>query len=146
MTNLYTQFETDKKAEEDGVRIVFGAPEDKNAPAFIISRLGERNRKFQKMMASMTKPYKRQIDNDTMDPEMMTSIFMTVFVKTCLKGWENVKGRPDKSGKAKDIEFSVENAMKLFKDLPDLYNSLVAESNKAATFLVEDLDETVKNS
>jgi hypothetical protein len=138
--SLYQTFGTSKDAEQDGVRIVYGVEGDKTAPAFTICRMNQRNRAYQARMQAAIKPYKRQIDNNTIKPEVMENIVMRVFVSTVLKSWENVT---DKDGNA--LEFTAENALKLFEDLPDLYSDLMDAASSAETFRVEELETTAKN-
>lgn len=138
--NLYAQFATDKNLEETGIRISYGADGDMTAPAFIVARMGGRNRAYQAALMTKMKPYKRQLDAGTLAPEVSESILLDVFVSKILKGWENVT---DRNGQP--LECTIENAKRLFTELPDLYSDLIDQAQKAETFRVAELDDVAKN-
>lgn len=138
--NLYSMYATNKDLEVNGVRISLGAEGDVNAPAFILARMGGRNRAYQAALMGKMKPYKRQLDAGTLSDEIKEAVLLEVFVTKILKGWENVK---DSNGNT--IEFTAENAKTLFTDLPDLYADLLDFAQKAETFRVEELDDLAKN-
>lgn len=138
--NLYEQFGTNKDLETEGRTITYGPEGSTTSPEFTIARMGSRNRAYQAMFAKRTKPYQRQISNGTVDNSVLEKIMLEVFCKTVLKGWKNVT---DRAGKP--LEFSVENAVQLFNDLPDLYADLLNQAQSAETFRVEELDEVAKN-
>ena len=111
---LYEAYETDKKAEREGVWV-----EEVGGARFLLSRMGGSNAKFQKGLTAAMKPHLREIQLGIVDTEALEPIMKKVFVDTILLGWEFVT---DRDGGI--LDFSKENAEKLFKDLPDLYARL----------------------
>lgn len=122
--NLYQQFLTDKELEKNGVWMNI-SPETK----FLIARSGGENRRYSEMVALRLKPFRRQIELDTFDSNQMKKIQKECFVDACLKNWEGVT---DEEGKA--LEFSRENALKLFTDLPDLFDSLFTSAGELSYY------------
>ena len=93
------------------------------------------------MFSAIVKPYKRQYDNGTLDPEMADTLLRDVFIKSVLLDWENVT---DKEGKP--LEFNENNAQWLLRELPDLYAALQEESAKVSNYLVKEIEEMGKSS
>lgn len=137
--SLYSQFKSDTNLEKTGILIQYGfvtqpnGDPDLNKPiSFRIARAGGSNQAYAKRVEAETKPYRRQIQTETIDTKVAEQIMKKVFVETVLLGWENVQ---DEEGK--ELAFTKENALKLLTDLPDLYDDLVRQSNKAALFRAE---------
>lgn len=86
------------------------------------------------------KPYRRQIQNETMESALVERIVKEVYAETVVLGWENVE---DENGNA--MEFSVENCIKLFDDLPDLFRDIQEQSQRAALFRAEVREADAKN-
>ena len=61
-------------------------------------------------------------------------------VDTVLKGWKNVRGED-----GKPLEFTKAAAVKLFTDLPEVYERLQEEAKLSANFRDAALEEEVKN-
>lgn len=138
--SLFKQFATDKKKEVDGVEVAYGENEDGTVPTFIISRMGSSNKKYNKAIETVTRPYRRLIDMNLMPNDQAEKMLQKVFVDIILLGWKNIQ---DETGKI--IDFNHDNALKLFEDLPDLYGDLKAAAQTAALFRSEALDEEAKN-
>lgn len=138
--SLYKNFGTNKEAESKGVSIEFGVNDDKSVIAFIVSRSGKSNKKYAKALEAATKPYRRQIQLGTMDDELANKIYMEVFISTVLKGWENVQDE-----KGKSMAFTKDNAVKLFTDLPELYEELQLKAADFTTFRDESREDDAKN-
>lgn len=140
--SLYKQFATSCEKETEGVEIQLPEAEndDGTVPTFIISRMGKSNKRYSKALEAATRPYRRQIELGTMNNDKAEEIFMGVFVDTVLKGWKNVR---DESNKV--LEFSKQAALKLFTDLPEVYERLQEEAKLTANFRDETLEEEAKN-
>ncbi len=124
MNSLYSQFETDQSLEKDGVVIEYSGN-----IRFRIARSGGANQKYLKRLEAKTKPLRRLIQQDLLKNEEVEPILLDVFCETVILGWEGVT---DRNGNP--LEFTVENAKKLFKDLPELFNDLREQSQKSALF------------
>lgn len=134
--STYKQFQTDTSLETSGIRLNLGA-----AGTFIIARAGGSNEKFARRMLSATKPFRRAIANETMDHKEADRLTARVFAETVVLGWEGVTG-PD----GKELAFNVDNAVKLFTDLPDLFAEIRRASSDAALFRKEILEAEAGNS
>lgn len=133
--DLYKEFGTSKELENDGVEVQMGDV------SFFIARMGKSNKKYMEILATLTKPFKRQIEMGLTEQnsEKINKAFVEAFSRGILKNWTNVK---DKKGK--ELPFSPENAMKLFSDLPDLYDKLEEIASNRTTFIEEDAEEVAK--
>lgn len=138
--SLYNQFATNKEAEVEGVEVEYGANADGSIPSFRISRMSKANKKYTKALERATRPHRRAIELETMNNDLAERLFMGVFVDTVLLGWSNIQ---DRDGKA--IAFNKENALKLFTDLPELYDDLQEKAKKASLFREEAIEEEAGN-
>ena len=118
-TNLDKHFKTDASLERDGVDF---ALDDKTS--FRVRRFNSQNPRVKAAMAAYYKPFARQVELGTLPQEKNDEITMKLFIDVCLASWEGVE---DEQGKA--IECNKENALKLFKSLPDLFESLWKYAN-----------------
>ena len=75
------------------------------------------------------------------DLEILKNPLKEVFVKSILLGWENIT-----DAEGKKMDFTERNAMKLFNDLPDIYEDLFEQSSKASLFREASMEEDAKNS
>lgn len=144
MNALYSQFNTDKELERNGVRVEYlsGDEEaDKKPPTFIVARAGGANIAYDNMMDQRLKPLRRRIQADNVANKELENITREVFIATVLKGWENVT---DEAGVV--IPYSNNAAEALFKRLPDLYEDLRAQANKISLFRADALQAAAKNS
>lgn len=141
MSSLFKNFKMDEKKESKGVPVQ-PAPtnDDGTMPTFFVTRLAASNQKYNKVLDRETKPYKRQIQLGTLSSQTSDLIRMKVFVNSILQGWENVQDE-----KCLHIPFSAENALALFKQLPDLFFELEKQASDASLFRSEEVEETAKN-
>ena len=138
--SLYSQFKTNKNAEESGIVVKFKANEDGSIPSFRIGRANRFNIKWAKTFEAETRPFKNDLEAKLVSEQDAEKINIRVFVKGLLYGFENVQ---DENGKL--IEFNEENAIKLLSDLPDLFDILDKKSNDPNNFLQVNLKEDAKN-
>lgn len=137
---LYKSYKTSSKKELEGVKIECDPNEDGSIPTFVIARASRSNVKYAKCLEAETKPHRRKIELDALDPMLSAALMRRVFIKTLLLGWSNVKDE-----KGNEIAFNESNAEKLLVDLPDLYDELHAASNKISLFRDEALESDAKN-
>lgn len=138
--SLYSQFATDKAAEVDGVWVEYGANEDGSVPAFKISRMSKANKKYTKALEKATRPHRRAIELETMNNDLAERLFMEVFVDTVLLDWKNIRTRD-----GEELALNKDAAMKLFVELPELYDDLQEKAKKASLFREETLEEEAGN-
>lgn len=129
MTSLFAQFQTSAQVEKDGVVLEYGISQNGNPIALRVSRSGGANTAFIKRLELALKPYRRLIDQGVMDQDQLRSILRRVYAETVVRGWENVFG-PD----GVELQFNVENCVTLFELLPDLFDDVVAQSQRIALF------------
>lgn len=139
--SLFKQFKMDAQKQDEGVLVCYGENSDKTIPGFRILRQNASNQRYARTLERETAPYRRLIALGTLDNKLSERIFMRVFCLSVLVGWENVY---DEQGQP--IPFNVDNAMKLFNELPDLYDDLVSQSSKAALFRQDANEADAKNS
>lgn len=132
--DLRKAFGTNHELEQKGVWIAYD-----DSCAFLIARIGGSNDVFSRRVNALLKPYRHQVQADTLPPERYQSIAMTAFVETVLLDWKGVELD------GKELSFSKENATNLFKELPDLFNDLFTQAKNTANFREFELEEDAKN-
>ncbi len=132
--NPYEMFETDKKAESEGITLDYGSFK------IIIARSGGGNQKYQKILESLTKPHRRAIETESISASQINNIMIEAYCKAVVLGWEGVE---DKNGD--EIVFNYENCKKLFSDLPDLFNDVKEQASKISLFKKSIMDEMSGN-
>lgn len=132
MSSLYKTFATNEQVEKEGVILEYGLNSAGKPIQIRVARAGGSNAKFAKALEAKTRPYRRQIQNETMDKDLELKVFMEVYVDSVILGWENVE---DRAGKP--LPFNRENCIKLLTDLPDLFHDIREQSQKSALFRAE---------
>ena len=135
MTSIYDTYKTNPKLELEG--IVFDCGPDGK---FMLARAGGSNVRFAKNLSAKMRPHERQMDAGTMDNEVGLKLLIEVFANSIVLGWEGVKDE-----KGKDLPFSVENCIKLFNDLPDLFTDVREQAMKWSNYRKQEIEDAVKN-
>lgn len=135
MTSPYTQFATDTSLETDGVILDYGDYQIR------IARAGGANKRFGKVLEAKQKPYRRQIQNETLDEEIAKRLLAEAYAEAVILGWSNITG-PD----GQPMAFSKPNCVRLLTDLPDLFADIREQSAKVALFRREEIEEAAGNS
>lgn len=130
-TGLET-YVTDKDREAS-TGIWFKFPEGRR---FLCLRAGGSNRKFLRAFQTAIKPYRRQMDRGTMDPDKSDEIMREVYARTVILDWDGIK---DSAGQA--VPFSTPNVVEFMSAFPELFNDLVTLCSDAAQFSEEALEE-----
>lgn len=117
-SNLDQFFKTSADLEKNGVEFEI-AP----GVSFMLRPFKSTNPRVKAAMATLYKPYARQIELDTLGIEKQRDIQMKLFIQVCLAGWTGVEidGTP--------VECTPDNALRLFTELPDLFDTLQKHSN-----------------
>jgi hypothetical protein len=142
--SLYKQFKTDESIERTGVLLEYGETDDGKPICIRIARAGGGNKAFERRMEAESKPYRRQLQNETIDSKQLMKILRKVYSETVVIGWENVRYESGPNA-GKDIPFTPENCAQLFTDLPDLFTDIQEQSRRAALFRVQELEDDAKN-
>lgn len=137
---LYKQFRTDEGLERTGILLEYGMTTDGKPICIKIARAGGSNKAYERMLEAEVKPYRRLIQNETIEAAVVNRIMRRVYARTVVIGWENVQGED-----GKDIPFSPEACEKLFEDLPELFADIQVSAQKSALFRAEIREEDAKN-
>ena len=145
---LRKTFKTDTTAEVNGVWVEVGINDHNREPIeILISRMSAANKRYTKELNRVTKPHQSAIQNDAMDNDLAKKMLQEVFADTILLDWKNLP-KSELTGDDKDtelLEFNRDNALALFKELPDMYDDWEARANKAAAFREIERTEAAKN-
>lgn len=123
----YTLFQNNENLEAgQGVTLQY--------PGFSITihRAGGSNKKFAQILGAKMKPFRHQYDRGILDDETSKRILLESYAEGVVVGWQNVK---DAEGKI--MPFSKENVVKLFSDLPDLFNDVKQQAENVSLFREE---------
>lgn len=135
--SFYNTFETDKNLENGaGVVLDYGV-----SGKIKIHRAGGFNQKYARVASAKLKPYARQLQTGTSDPDVIKRVMAEIYAEAVIIGWEGVK---DKKGKA--LPYSKENVVKLMLDLPDLFEEIQKQAENLSNFRSEQLEDDAKNS
>ena len=113
-TNLDSIFKTDTTLESDGVWFTISAD-----TSFCLRRFGGNNaKKVQIAMAKHHKPHARLIEANALPLEEVNKIMAKVIADSCVVDWKGVVID------GQEVPCNLENAVKLFCALPELFNKL----------------------
>lgn len=138
--SIYNLYETDKKSEFDGVLVPVGKDKTGRDTLVRIARAGPSNPRYQRVLESKTKKYRRLIQNDLLDTSVADGVMMEVFAETVVLGWENME---DRDGNV--LPYSRENCLRLFQELPDFFYDIREQATKSALFRREALEKEAGN-
>lgn len=139
--SLFSQFQTDQTAETDGIDLDYGVDNSTGEQIKIrIARAGGSNAKFAKLWDQKSKPYRRQIQTETLDNATAERLIHEVYAEAVVLGWSGVYDRDGNK-----LDYTVANCVKLFKDLPELFNDIRHVATNINAFRVEEREEDAKN-
>lgn len=135
MTSIYDIFETDAELEEDGMWVTY-TPEIR----FKIRRAN--SEQAQKVMRKLMAPYKSITRSGRDLPRGVSEDLERQWVaQAILVDWAGVTDRD-----GKELPFSVDKAMKVLAELPDMRREIANLSGEAETFRRQQLEDDAKNS
>lgn len=148
--SLYSQFKTDKSIEKEGIVLNYGKNSKGKDIEIRIARAGGANVQYAKLLEAKTKPYRRQIQNETLDNEVAEKITQEVYARTVVLGWNGVEfpildEKGEETGSFEELPFNEKNCIRLFQDLPDLWSDIQQQSQRSALFRAELLEQDAKN-
>ena len=138
--SLYTQFETNRDIEKEGIVLQYGLNSKKKPIEIRIARAGGANEHYNKLLEAKVKPYRRQIQNETLDNAVAEKITKEVYAASVILGWSGVE---DRNGN--ELQFNTVNVIALMNDLPDLWADIQSQSVRAALFRADVLEADAKN-
>jgi len=135
MSKLYDAYATSKDAEANGIWV------SEPGGRFKLARMGGANTKYQRALTAAMKPYMREMQLGLLDEATVEPIMRKVFLDTILLDWEIEADDDGTPGPA----FNVDNATKLFADLPDLYAALREKAGSYANYRAASIQDAAKN-
>jgi len=142
--SMYSQFATDQGLEKNGVVLDYGNFR------VTIARAGGSNKKFSRLLERKTKPYRRQIQNDSMDDVVAERILREVYAESIIQNWETLEGDKWKKGiespDGKILPFCNNNIFDTLTNLPELFADIQTQASKAALFKQTTQEDDAKNS
>ena len=141
--SLYKTFKTNESYETEGIWLEYGyLDDDESKPIRIkIARAGGQNKAFAKALEKATKPHRKALQAGMLDDRVADRLYKGVFAETVVLDWMNVT---DPDGNL--LEFTQENVLKVFNDLPDLFVDLREQASSAALFRDEIRQADLGNS
>jgi hypothetical protein len=133
--SIYEKFGTNKDAEQGGIILDYG-----DGLTIKIARAGGSNIKFEKAAQAKMRKFGLQAKHDLLEPEQMRTIFREVLAETVVLGWTGVTDRD-----GNELPCTKDNIIKVFTDLPDLFDDVLEQSRKASLFKETILESEAKN-
>lgn len=139
---LKKQFATNKDLENDGVWNEFG-----DEFRIKIARAGVGNSQYTKELTRIQKKHRATIHLLSTDAER--KILQEAYARTVIKGWETKVDGKWVSGIDMDestlLEVTVENLVRVFHELPDVFNAITKCADDAEVYRQQLLETTAKN-
>jgi hypothetical protein len=135
MTSPYDLFKTDPEIETEGLTLDYGDFQIR------IARAGGANRGFVRALEARLKPYRRQLQSETLDEQVAERILREVYADHVILGWQ---GMTDAAGKP--IAFDRENVLRVLSDLPELFRDIQDQAGRIALFRAKELEDAKGNS
>lgn len=130
--SMYKQFESDQNAEQNGIVL------DYQTFRVTVARAGGSNKKFQKTLEAVTRPYLRAIKTETIDPDKANELMIQTYADSIILGWETlrdgqwVRGIESKDGEL--LPFTKANVAATLTALPNLYDDIREQAANAVLF------------
>lgn len=142
-------FAMNKDYEVEGIIIDYGDFRVK------IARAGGNNKKFSKVFQSKMKPYKYQIERDTLDETVASRIMAEAYAEAIFLDMDvrkiddegnitYVQGIALKSGQ-EPIPYNRDNVIDALIKYPEFFRDIQHQANQVSLFRAADLEEDVKN-
>lgn len=135
--NLYEVYKTDANKEaEEGIKVDLPG-----GASISLRRAGGGNGLFDRAMDTVMKPYRRQLQMGTLDDGKADELMARVYARAVVIDWQGVTDE-----KGKKLDCTEENVVKLFTDLPDLFEDIKAQASNMANFRRQEQEEVEGNS
>lgn len=140
--DIYKLFGTDKAKEQNGVELNYS-----DLFYITIARAGGSNERYRRVLTEKTKPYRRAIQTETLLPEVGRRIMREAAAEGLVLGWGSKK-HGDGKMPAPDgsvMDFTVENVVRFFELLPDIFLDVQEQSGKVSLFTIGVAEDDAKN-
>lgn len=124
--------ETTISNEEEGVWAKFKGSD------FLIASSG--STKFQRLFQKLQRPYRRELQNNSLDPDIMADLMAESLSKTILLGWKNVV---DSSGE--EVPFSQTTAKTVLRRNAEFRDFVSNFATEISNFVSEEKEELGKS-
>jgi len=146
--SLRKTFKTDRTADVNGAWVKVGFNERTNKPQeILIARAARTNPEFTKVMEEVYAPYQEDLASGTLSDALKTKLSIEVFTKAIIKDWREID-KSELTGNDEDgepLEFTIENVLALFEELPDVFPDWENKSNNMSNFRQKELQAKRKN-
>ena len=130
----YAQFKTDSSIEKQGINLDFGSF------AIRIARAGGANKAYAKSLMKHVKPYRKAFQAGTLDAKTQNEVMAKVYAESVVLDWVNVM-----DAEGNEMPFNFDNCVKLFTDLPELFQQIIADAENFRNFKEVEAEEIAKN-
>lgn len=131
-TNLDAIYKSNSEKEKEGKWMPIA-----DGVEFLVKRYGgANNSKVKEMNAKFVKPFARQLQKGILPQEVERNIYVKTFVHVSMVDWKGVL-----DGDGNEIPFSIEAAIDLFTQLPELFDDVATIASDFETFK-EDLGKS----
>lgn len=138
--SFYSSNMTDPNKEKNGVVLEYGSNSRGEPITFLIAREGGRNVQYQKVAEVVFKPYRRQIQHASIEPDVLENLLAQVYAKAVVRGWTGVEDANDQP-----LPFSEENVLKVLTDLPVVFDAIKETARDFNQYLMDSLEAEAKN-
>jgi hypothetical protein len=138
--SLRKKFKTDAKSETEGIWLDYG-----DGQQIKVARAGRTNKAFQAAGQKFLRKYRQQFKHGIIPQEVQEKIAYESYAKCIVLDWKGVRAEDIGDKGRKEVPFSFENCVKLFKNLPDLFDDVQAQAQDQKLFLEEVREEDSKN-
>jgi hypothetical protein len=101
-----------------------------------VLRAGGANRKFSRSFSRIVKPYRRQLERGTLEPEKSDELMLEVYLDSVIIDWD---GFNDSNGKP--IPYTKQVAREFFTVMPEMFNDIQNIATEMATFQEQEAAE-----
>lgn len=120
-------FDADLSAIDEGVWKTFSGSE------FRIAHIS--NTKFQRALSRLQQPYRRKLQEGSLDPKVNQELVCEAMAEGVLLGWRKVTTR-----KGEEVVYSKENALVLLKRDPEFRDWVTEVSTQIANYRDEEVE------
>lgn len=138
--SLRKKFKTDRKCETEGIWLDYG-----DGQKIKVARAGRTNQRFQQEAQRIFRKYRMQLKHGTLSEEVQQQVTYESYAKCIVLDWEGIRAEDLGEKGKKTVEFNAENCVKLFRNLPDLFDDIQTQAQDARNFLEDIREEDSKN-
>lgn len=138
--SLSRKFKTNLTCETKGIDLDYG-----DGTVIRVARAGGSNKQFMKTAQRLFKPHRRQLQLGILSNEKQEELAHLLYAQAVVLGWEGVTAEDIGEEGTELVPFNVENCVKLFVNLPDLFSDLQTQAQNSELFLDTIRETDAKN-